>query len=252
MASVEFSDAEIEQLQHEYERKVRLSAAQARLRAGALAPAQPAPRAGAVPGFPPEPDLGRSIEILLKYAVEAIAHLPDSAGLVFGILRLVLTPEGQELLERLREAIEHHVDDPKLFREIIQFLGGGAAGYGSFLLGVETGGHAGSGVIYTTGVALPTRGDGPVKWFSGMQRSKGPIAELSANILIGQRIETPHELTGQFYGGHTALEVGISLGSTLLFDTSQKLTYQGFDTTIGAGIGGGLAVVWGFEMVTSD
>lgn len=244
-------DFDPEKLRSEYERQIRLSAALAELQASTPAKALKAGAPGAVPDFPPDPDFFKGLKILGRYAVEAINHLPDSAGIVGGITKLLATEDGRKLLGRLKDALVNKKDDPALFKDIIQALGGGINGYGTLQLGVASEAHLGAGIVGVTGVALPVRGNGKVKWFSGMEKSFGLAFELSASLLIGQRIEEPEHLTGQFYGAHAGIEIGASLGSNLYFDTSDDLKYQGFATTVGVGIGAGITVLSGFELVTS-
>lgn len=244
-----FSSQDIDQVYAEYERKKRLAIALAQLRAQA----QPVPpKLTGVPDFPPEPGFLKSLDIFAQYVKEGIKHFGDDSLIVKGLLRLVATEDGRKLIQRVKDAIVNKKDDPTLFRDLMQTLGGGKEGYGSFLIGVASEAHVGHGIVGTTGVAIPVRGEGKVKWFSGLERSKGFVLELTANLLIGQRTEEPQHLTGQFYGQHVALDVGVAFGSNLYFDTSDSLNYKGFATNIGVGAGGGEATLWGWELVTSD
>lgn len=243
------SSQDVDQIYVEYERKKRLALAMAQLRAQAKPPMQ---KLAGVPDFPTEPDFWKSLAITAKYFSEGIKHFGDDALIVKGLIRLVTTEDGQKLVTRIVDAIANKKDDPTLFRDLMRLLGGGTAGYGSFLIGVASEAHVGAGIIGTTGVAIPVRGDGKVKWFSGLERSKGFVLEITTNLLIGQRTEEPQHLTGQFYGQHAALDVGVALGSNLYFDTSNDLNYKGFSTNVGIGAGGGEATLWGWELVTSD
>ncbi|HJZ74218.1 MAG TPA: hypothetical protein VKE51_20910 [Vicinamibacterales bacterium] len=243
------SSEDIDQIYAEYERKKRLAVAMAQLRAQAKA-VPPMPKG--VPDFPPEPDFWKSLAITWQYLAEGPKHLGDDTLIVKGLIRLFGTEDGLKLIGRLKDALVNKKDDPTLFRDFMQALGGGKEGYGSFLIGVASEAHLGAGVIGTTGVAIPVRGEGKVKWFSGLERSKGFILELTANLIVGQRTEEPQHLTGQFYGQHVALDIGVAFGSNLYFDTSDKLNYKGFSTNVGVGAGGGEAVLWGWELVTSD
>lgn len=252
MNGIQLSSKEIETLQSSYERQIRLAALQAETQARGMAH-RPLALAG-IPDFPPDPDFLRWAQIALRYADEGIRHLPDSQGLMPGILWFATSPDAASLRKRLDDALAHHKDDPTLFRDVLQAIlshGGVITGtsYGSFMIGLETGGHAIGGAALTTGVAIPLKGEGPVKWFSGATRSSGPIVEAGVSLLFGLRTKTPEKLTGQFYGGHASIEVEIALGSNLYFDTSKELAYEGFATSIGVGIGGGFAVTWGWELV---
>jgi hypothetical protein len=104
-----------------------------------------------------------------------------------------------------------------------------------------------------TGIALPTKkGRGKPKWFSGAKLSKGIGVEATASLLFGYRVEQPQDLTGQFYGYHAGIDIELSIGTNFYFDTTKKLGYQGFLTSLGVGLGLGTAVFWGWELVTSD
>lgn len=156
------------------------------------------------------------------------------------------------LLARLKDVVINKKDDPTLFQDFMKFITL-SGDYGSLLLGVTTDAGAGQGIVGLTGVAIPTSGQGKVKWFSGVERTKGLVAEVAASFLIGRRVEQPQDLTGQFYGYHATIPVGpVDIGSNLYFDTSSDLHYKGFITTFGVGIGLGTAVIWGWELVTSD
>jgi len=249
MENIKMSDSMLDEVIAQYEQQMRSSAADTQLRANFLEQLEGQMKSGGVPDFPPAPNIFKAAEILGRYAVEAIRHLPDSGIIVRGLIGLATTKEGQKLLARLKDAIVNHKYDPTLFKEIMQELGGGAAGYGSLTFGLVAEAHAGSGIVGVTGIALPTKGDGKAKWFSGLEKSAGPIADASVNLVIGQKIKEPEKLTGQFYGAHTSIEVELALGSSIYFDTSNKLEYEGFSTTLGVGIGGGLAVLSGWELV---
>ena len=120
-------------------------------------------------------------------------------------------------------------------------------------MGVTSDAGLGTGVIGLTGVAIPTMGQGKVKWFSGLERSKGLIVEASASFLIGRMLKQPQELTGQFYGYHLATPLGpVDVSSNIYFDTINDLHYKGFIATFGVGFALGSATLWGWELVTSD
>lgn len=207
--------------------------------------------AGKVPDFPPDPNVFKALEIVGRYAKALVDHAQDFTGFSGGLFRLLTTPDGQKLLERLRKAIFEHHDDPTLFRELVQALGGGLAGYGTLQLGAASEAHLGAGIVATTGVALPSKGTGRTKWFSGLEKSGGLIAEIGTALLIGQRYKEPEKLTGQFYGGHASIEVGIAAGLNIYFSV-EDLSYEGFSYTVGIGAGFGVAVLSGWELVTSD
>jgi len=156
------------------------------------------------------------------------------------------------LLARLKEALFNHHDDPQLFKDIIAFFGTVQGQYGSLVLGVITEAQGIQGLALMTGIALPTKGSGKPKWFSGAERSKGLIVEATASLLFGYRVAEPQNLTGQFYGYHAGVDVEVSIGTNFYFDTSSDLKYEGFLTSFGVGVGLGTAVFWGWELVTSD
>src|SRR5262249_13800799 len=78
--------------------------------------------------------------------------------------------------------------------------------------------------------------------------------KVGTGLIFGQKTEEPTHLTGQFYAGHTGAELGVSLGSTIFFDTADALNFKGFVTTVGIGIGlpVEVSVVRGSELVASD
>jgi len=156
------------------------------------------------------------------------------------------------MLERLRAALADQKTDTTLFTDFLKYLGGGGSGYRTLQLGVATEARGVGGLVAVTGVAIPTTGEGKVKWFSGLEQSTGLSLELSASLLIGRKLEAPEHLTGGFYGAHVGLDIGASMGSNLYFDTSSALKYQGFVATVGVGFGAGISVLRGVELVTSD
>jgi len=241
-----FSDQDIEQIQTRCDRQLRLAAAMAELQA--VAPK--APRGGQVPDFPPEPNFIQTwVTIPARFAVEAIKNAPDSAGILGGIAQLLGTQKGRELLARLKQALIDHTDDPKLLADILKFFGSLNGKYGSFVLGFMTEAQGIYGVAALTGIAFPTKGSGKAKWFAGAKKSKGVGAEATASLLFGYRVEEPQDLTGQFYGYHASIDIELSIGTNFYFDTTKKLGYQGFLTSLGVGIGLGTAVFWGWELV---
>jgi hypothetical protein len=236
----------------EYERQIRVSAALAQLQAGTPPQGMPTGLRSALPEMPPPPDPGKWLQILGRYAVEAILHLPDSMGLAGDVLKLVTTPDGMKMLERLRAALIEQKADAALFTDFLKYLGGGGAGYKTLQLGVATEARGVAGLVGVTGVAIPTTGEGRVKWFSGLEQSTGLALELSASLLIGRKLEAPEHLSGGFYGAHVGLDIGASFGSNIYFDTSPELKYTGFVATVGVGFGAGISVLRGVELVTSD
>jgi hypothetical protein len=251
MDGIEFSTEEIAQIQQAYERKMKLTALQAEIAAHAPMTVPPALKS-ALPDFPPDPDFFLATKIFGRYVVEGARHLPDSTNFIPAIIWFATSPQAADLRRRLITALTKHVEDKTLFSDVVQALLKHMAvvpgtEYGSFILALESGAHAREGISASTGVAVPLKGGGPVYWITGMERSRGLILEAGSNLLIGLRTETPAELTGQFYGYHSSVEVEISIGSNLYFDTSKELKYQGFTTAIGVGIGAGLGVLWGWE-----
>ena len=252
-----FSDEDIQQMVQQYERRVQIAAAMAQLQSQTAeqAQAQAAPAAMGVPDFPPEPDFIQTmVTIPKRYFEEAVKRAPDSAGIMAAIPRLLTTDEGRKLLDRLKDAVINKKDDPALFADLMKFIVlGGTTDYGSLLLGVTSDAGLGTGIIGLTGVAIPTKGNGKVKWFSGLERSKGVVAEASTSFLIGRKIAEPQNLTGQFYGYHLAAPLGpVDVSSNIYFDTSNDLHYEGFIATFGIGFAIGSATLWGWELVTSD
>ena len=171
-----------------------------------------------------------------------------------GIARLIGTPDGRKLIDRLKDALFNRKEDPTLFRDLVQALGGGIAGYASFILGVVSEASGIVGGAGVTGVAIPLKAESKIKWFSGVEVAKGASIKVGTGLIFGQKTEEPTHLTGQFYAGHTGAELGVSLGSTIFFDTADALNFKGFVTTVGIGIGlpVEVSVVRGWELVTSD
>jgi hypothetical protein len=241
-----FSDQDLEQIQTRCDRQLRLAAAMAELQA--VAPK--APRGGQVPDFPPEPNFNQTfITIPLRFAAEAVKNASDSLGILTGITLLLGTQKGRDLLARLKQALINHTDDPTVFGDVLQFFGSLNGKYGSFVLGFITEAQGIYGAAALTGVAFPTTPGGKPKWFGGAKKSKGLGAEATASLLFGYRVEEPQDLTGQFYGYHAGIDIELSIGTNFYFDTTKKLGYQGFLTSLGVGIGLGTAVFWGWELV---
>ena len=252
MAQNALAERDVQDIQAEYERRVRMSVALAQMQINAKA-APPAPPRGAlkgVPDFPPDPDFGKWLEIMGKYVVEAVNHLPDTTSFVGGLAKLLLTPYGIDLIARITRALVEKRDDPKLWQEFVQQFVTGPQ-YGSLLLGVVSEAHAGVGIVGSTGIALPLKG-GKVKWFSGLEKASGISLEAATGLMIGERLESPEHLTGQFYGGHIGIDIVASLSSSLYFDTSKDLNYKGFSAFAGVGAGLSVSVLSGWELVTSD
>ena len=250
MANEAVVDREIEQVQAEYERQVRMAVALAQAQLSTQA-APGLPRAAGlkgVPDFPPDPDW---FKVMGKYVVEAINHLPDTTSLVGGVVKIATTAYGRDLIARLVKAIGEKKDDEKLWKEFIDQLVIGPR-YGSLLLGVVSEAHAGIGVVGSTGVAVPLKPGSRVKWFSGLEKAVGISIGAGTGLVIGERLETPEHLTGQFYGGHIGVDIVASMSSSLYFDTSADLTYKGFSAFVGVGAGFTVSVLSGWELVTSD
>lgn len=250
MANAGLSDRDLAQLKEDYERQIRWSAAVAQLQSGAAAPRLEKSAVSTTIALPPDPDFWRTMALMGRYATEAIAHLPDAVLLGSGIGGLLASADGQRQLAEMQKALSEKKDS-KVFQDLTKMLVG-ASSYGSATFAVVAEGHGFQGVAGVTGIALPLKGTGKPKWFSGVEQSKGLIIEFTAGLIIGGRMEEPQHLHGQFYGVHVGLEIGAALGSTLYFDTSDELKYQGFATTVGVGLGGGIAVLRGWEIVTSD
>jgi hypothetical protein len=113
-----FSAQDIKEIQLQYERQIRLAASIADWQARTLQQQlDKKPALKGVPDFPEEPGWGKSFRIFRRYCEEAINHLTDSTFIVGGIIKLMLTEEGRNLLARLREALFNHKTDEKLFAE---------------------------------------------------------------------------------------------------------------------------------------
>lgn len=252
MAIEGLSDRDVQQFQAECERRILASVALAQLQISAHdAPTNGVALqsgAGGVPDFPPDPPF---FPVMGKYVVEAVNHLPDTTGLIGGIGKLLATAYGRDLLARLVAAVTSKRDDPKLWQEFLQYVLPSSA-YGSLLIGVLSEAQVGARIVGVTGVAIPLRAGSKVKWFSGAEKSIGLALSASTGLLIGERLEVPTELTGQFYGGHIGVDVAASLGSSLYFDTSSELRYKGFSTQVGVGVGFSVSTLSGWELVTSD
>jgi hypothetical protein len=243
------SQHDVERFQNQTADAIRNAAVLAQMRADMVGP-RPLRGGAGGPQIPKFPDIFQGARIWARFAEESARHgdtFAQFSGAVAGLA-------GSELIGQTQRMIQAGQADPRLVSTLQQRLGSKVpGGHNTLQIGIVSGAKVGAGIGGITGVALPLHEGSKVKWFSGAEASVGVVIEWeAAAISIGAKLAFPTELKGEFWGAHVGLHVGAGLGFNIFFSADDKLKYEGFSYSIGVGLGGGVALLAGFEIVTSD
>jgi hypothetical protein len=188
-------------------------------------------------------------KILIRFGEEADRNAADFAKFSTTVGSLV----GSSLFGQAQTMIQQGKDDSGVIKELHTHLGLDVPGCNTLQIGVVSGLKVGLGGGGVTGVAIPLHEGSKVKWFSGYEVSAGLTGQWeAAALMIGMRTAFPHELSGMFYGAYAGVHLGPGLGLTVYFSPDDHLEFEGFSFSVGVGFGGGLAVLAGRDIVTSD
>jgi hypothetical protein len=245
------SENDVERFTNETADAIRNAAVMAQLRAdmAGAAPLRAAAAAGG-PGIPQFPDFILGARIWARFAEEGSRNATAFGQFSGTLVELA----GGSLIGQARQMIQSGQANGQVVNDLQKRLGPAApAGHNTMQIGILSGIKIGAGIGGVTGVAIPLHDGSKVKWFSGAEASAGLVAEWeAAAVMVGAKLKFPHELKGEFYGAHVGLHVGAGLGFTIYFSADSHLKYEGFSYSVGVGAGGGVAIIAGFEIVTSD
>lgn len=245
------TEKDIERLTTEAADAIHAAATQARLTAGRIS-GKPLLRGGAAATtkLPELPSVFLWPKILERFGQEADRNAAGYAKFVTSAQSLV----GSSLFAQARGMIDAGKDITGVTKELQERIGPDVPqGLNTMQIGLVSGGKVVAGIGGVTGIAIPLHQGSKVKWFSGAEISAGVVIEWeAAALMIGGKKAFPHELTGEFFGAHLGVHAGVGVGLSIYFSANEHLEYEGVSFTVGIGAGGGVAILGGFEIVTSD